>query len=63
MARTLHSVASALDVLDVLAAHEELGVSAVAREVGVDGPLEDTLRLAPRPAPGSWSGWDRKIVV
>ena len=35
MARTLHSVASALDVLDVLAAHEELGVSAVAREVGV----------------------------
>jgi DNA-binding IclR family transcriptional regulator len=35
VARTLHSVASALDVLDVLAAHEELGVSAVAREVGV----------------------------
>ncbi len=35
MARTLHSVASALDVLDVLAAHEELGVSAVAREIGV----------------------------
>lgn len=35
MAETLQSVGAALDVLDVLAGHEELGVSAVARELGV----------------------------
>ncbi len=35
MAETLQSVGSALDVLDVLAGHEEVGVSAVARELGM----------------------------